>query len=374
MMVNRAYKVKLYPNKEQSVKLQAIIDASRFVFNYYLNERKNFYLENKKTLKYTTMAKDLTQNRKEFLELYGIQAEPLQQSLRRLDTAYNSFFRKTSRFPKFKSRFDIKQSFQKHQDWRMRDNKIQIQGDLIVKFRGFINEKAELGTLVIMKENNKWYASITAKIEVITPNKFTKPIGIDVGLKDLAILSTGKKYKNIQPQKTLQVKLSKAQKELARKQKGSKRREQAKLVVNRIYEKIRNQRKNYLHKVSREIVNNNPSLIAVEDLNIKGMMANRKVARAFGDASVGELLRQLEYKQIWNGGEFIKIDRFFPSSKTCSNCKFILEKLTLAEREWECPKCHIMHDRDINASRVILAQSLAYSERGGSGMVSARKE
>lgn len=373
--MHRAYKVRLYPNKTQELLLQKTLDASRYVYNHYLEKRKNHYLEGNGTLKYAVMARDLTQLRKTDSALVGVQAVPIQQALRRLDKSYNAFFRGTSRFPKFKSRFSHRESFQKFRDWRMVANKIQIQSDLVVKYRGFIDETAILGGLIVIKESTgKWYATVFADVSVEPTKTFTEPIGIDVGIETLAVTSDGKKYKNVRPQESLQNKLTHAQRTLARRKKGSNRRAKAKEAVARVYAKIRNKRENHIHHISREIVNGNPSHIAMEDLNVAGMGQDRKLARVIADASMRELTRQIEYKQKWNGGTFEKIGRFFPSSKTCHCCGFIVDSLPLSERKWTCPQCGVEHDRDINASKVILVQSLAYSERGEKGRVSARRE
>lgn len=357
--------MKLYPNKGQEAQLQAIIDGSRFVYNHFLEQRKNHYLEHKKTISYAVMARELTKLRYQVGFLKPLQTEPLQQSLRRLDKAYNSFFRKTAKFPKFKSRFDARQSFQKHQAWRVVGNRIQIQKDLQVKYRGQIDDTATLGTLVILKESGKWYATTTAKVEYEIPKKYGKPVGIDVGLETLATLSTGQKFANIQPQKTLQSKLTRAQRVLARKKKGSKRRQLAKVAVNKIYAKIRHKRENHIHQVSSSILKDSPSLVAVEDLNVAGMMKNRHLSRALGDASLRILLKQLKYKQEWRGGTYAEIGRFFPSSKTCHKCGCIADKMPLSVRKWKCQNCGTLHDRDINAAKVILAQASVQDARGG---------
>lgn len=373
--MHRAYKVRLYPNKTQELLMQKTLDASRHVYNHYLEKRKNHYLEGNGDLKYVAMARDLTHFRKTDSVLAGVQSEPVQQALRRLDKSYNAFFRGTSRFPKFKSRFAPHQSFQKHQCWQVLGNKIRIQSDLDVKFRGFIDTKATLGTLVVAKEStSKWYATITAEVPHKPTTTFTEPVGIDVGIETLAVTSEGKKYKNIRPQESLQHKLTQAQRTLSRRKRGSKRRAKAKEAVARVYAKIRNKRENHIHHISREIVNGNPTHIAMEDLNVAGMVQNRRLARVIADASMRELTRQIEYKQTWNGGTFEKIGRFFPSSKTCHGCGFIVDSLPLSERKWTCPQCGVEHDRDINAAKVILAQSLAYSERGEKGRVSVRRE
>ncbi len=356
MEIRRAYKVRLYPNKVQEQKLLQTLGASRFVYNYFLAARKSYYVEYGKNLSYMQMSRDLTQMRRS-MWLGDLQGEPMSQSLRRMDRAYSTFFRTKKGFPKFKSKKASKQSFQKHVEWRVRENRIQIQQDLLVKFRGTIDPEAKLGTLVVSYQAGKWYASMTARVVVKPAKRHTKPIGLDVGLTTLVTTSKGVKYENIQPQKSNQRALTLAQRKLARRQKGSNRRAKARLELARVHEKIANIRKNHLHQVSSAITAKNHGLIAVEDLNVRGMVRNRSLARAISDAGWSELIRQIEYKQLWKGGELVKIDRYFPSSKTCSACGFLSETMPLSVRSWKCP-CGAVHDRDINAAKNILAQGM----------------
>lgn len=364
MKTQRAYKIQLYPNKFQEKQLMGITNACRFTYNYFLANRIGYYKEFGKTLSYMHMSRDLTQLRNSLGWLSEVQHEPVAQSLRRLDRTYKTFFKNKKGFPKFKSKNDSRKSFQKHSDWRLRGNKLQIQGDLVVKYRGTIDPAAELGTLTVICETGKWYATMTALLEVKLPTKHTKPIGIDLGLETLATLSTGEKCANIHPQKTNQTRLTRASRVLARRQKGSNRHAKAKLVLARVHKDIANIRLNHLHQISNAITAKNHSLIAVEDLNVKGMVRNRNLARTISDAGWSELIRQIEYKQLWKGGEVVKIDRFFPSSKLCNVCDFIAETMPLSVRKWKCGGCNTEHDRDINAAKNILKEVLACRMRG----------
>ncbi len=361
MKIQRAYKVRLYPNLAQEMELWRIINASRFVYNYFLASRKGYYEETGKTLTLNQMSSDLTVLRKSVGFLDGIQLEPLSQGLRRLDRSYQTFFRQKKGYPKFKTKKSSHQSFQKHTAWKIIDKKVQIQTGLVVKFRGLVDTQAQLGTLTVLYSCGKWYASMTAQVEMKLPIRHSKPIGIDLGLTSLASISTGIKFENIQPQKTLQNKLARAQRVLARRVKGSNRREKAKVEVARVYEKTGAIRRNHLHQVSSAITAKNHSLIAVEDLNVRGMFRNRKLSRAISDAGWSELLRQIEYKQLWEGGEIVKVGRYFPSSKLCSACGFLAETMPLSVRNWKCA-CGVEHDRDVNAAKNILTE--AYSVRG----------
>ena len=364
MIVKRAYKVRLYPNKKQEAEMLKILAGCRFVWNYFLEKRQNNYLEHKETLPYRGMSRELTQLRKIAPELVGLKVRPLQQALRRLDVAYNRFFRKLSRFPRFKGEWDISSSFQTTTDWRIKDNKIQIQQGLTTKTRGGLpKDVKKIGTLVVKYTAGKWYASIMVEEDIEIAKRHTKPIGIDVGLTNLAVDSTGKKYHTLKPSYDLHNRMRLLQRKMARQEMGSNRREETRKQIARLYHKIENIRTNHLHQTTHKILEKNPSLIAIESLNVIGMIKNHKLARSLADVSLGEMHRQLKYKQIWSGGNVVEIDRFYPSTKTCSKCGYINEEMKLGVRTWECPRCGVTHDRDVNAARNILSQGMTSAEK-----------
>lgn len=355
MLVRKTYKVSLYPNKIQEEELLKILAGCRFVWNHFLELRKNHYLEQKKTLPYLEMSRQLTQLRKTAPELAGLQILPLQQELRRLDKAYNSFFRKQNRFPKYKDEYRNKQSFQKTKDWKVIDRKIRVQPNLIVKFRGLFpaeNEKTRM--LFVSYVAGRWYASLLVEAEQKFPKKNSAPIGIDVGLTSLATVSNGKKYQI--KKHDLQKNLTILQRRLARQTIGSKRIEQTRLAIARLHGRIANVRLDNIHKTTDEILKKNPSLVAVETLGVSNMLKNHRLARSIAHASWGEFLRQIRYKTEWRGGKVVQIDRFFPSSRTCHKCFYVADSLPLSIREWDCPQCGTHLDRDINAAKVILQQ------------------
>jgi putative transposase len=359
IQVQKAYKFRIYPNKTQQHDLWRIIGACRWIYNHFLDESKAYYLEHQKTIPYKEMSASMTKLRKEVDWLTEVQHQPLQQSIRGLDTAYSKFFRKEARFPRFKSRKDSRQSFRKVIRWNMKDKSLSIQSDIRVRTQGKLPPTdSHLGTLCISAtKTGKWYASITALEYVDLPVIASAPIGIDLGLTHTAITSDGQKFDNLTLAKRQTKRLKYLQQSLSRKQKGSHRREKAKLELTRLHEKIANRRMNHLHQISSAITSKNHALIAVEDLAVVNMLKNHRLARSISDVSWGELVRQLGYKQQWRGGQFVKIHRFFPSSKTCSECHFVLDKLPLSVREWECPRCYTRHDRDINAAKMILKQA-----------------
>lgn len=357
MEVIKVYKVRLYPNKTQEQELLKMLAGCRFVWNHFLALRRDYYLENKKTLPYAEMSRQLTKLRKSAPELKDIQLHPLGQTLRRLDVAYNRFFRKQSRFPSFKKEYSSKQSFQKSKDWRIVDGKIKLQNDFLLNCRGHLPSKTvkKIGTIVVSYvAQSKWYASITVKEDIKTPKRHSKPIGIDLGIKSLATISDGKKYEV--KKHGLDTQLAVLHRKLSRQKIGSNRRNETRKQLARLYHRIDNIKRDSLHKTSDMILKKNPSLVAIEDLAVSNMMKNHRLARSIANASWGELVRQIEYKAVWRGGEIVRIDRFFPSSKTCSKCFYIADSLPLSIREWSCPQCGTKHDRDINAAKVILQQ------------------
>jgi putative transposase len=359
-LVHKSYKFRITPDKEQIELLSKHFGACRFVFNRYLNSRKETYLEEKKSLNYYDNANDLTKLKKEedFVWLKEINSQSLQSSLRNLDTAYNKFFRKQTKFPRFKSKYD-KQSFTVPQFITIEDEKLWIpkfKKGIEINLHREIEGKILFATISKSTTGN-YYVSITCEVEYKPFEKTSSKVGIDTGIKDLAILSDGKVYENIKTLKANLKKLKYEQRQLSKKVKGSNSRLKQKSKLARVHEKVTNIRKDYLHKVSTEIIKNH-DVICIEDLGVKNMMKNHKLAQAFSDVSLGAFYTMLEYKANWNNKTIVKIDRFFPSSKTCNVCNYINQDLTLKDREWTCLSCNSVHDRDFNASINIKKQGL----------------
>ena len=356
----KSFKFRIYPNKEQEILLSKHFGACRFVFNRYLNSRKETYLEEKKSLNYYDNANDLTKLKKEEETkwLKEVNSQTLQFALRSLDTAFLNFFRGNAQFPKFKSR-KHKNTFTIPQFGKLEDGKI-----IIPKFRDGIKVKlhrevkGEIGKMSITKTpTGKYYVSIFTEQEADELPKTNRQVGIDLGLKDFVITSDNKKFKNNRYTKKYAKQLKKAQQHLSRKQKGSNGFEKQKLKVAKIHEKITSCRLDALHKVSHQLVNEN-DLIVCEDLNVKGMIKNHKLSKHIADVSWGNFVTLLQYKCDWYGKELVKVNRFYPSSKTCCECGWINQELKLSDREWTCNSCGVIHDRDVNASRNILKEGL----------------
>lgn len=361
-LIYKSYKFRIYPNNSQKELLNKHFGACRFVYNYYLNKRKESYLIDNKSLNYYNNANDLTllKKQEEYVWLKEINSQSLQTSLRNLDTAYNKFFRKETKFPRFKSKKDNHNSFIIPQNITLKNNKLYIfkfkEGIKINIHEDITDNKILFGT-ISKTPTNKYYISITCEIEYEPYIKTNSSIGIDTGIKDLVILSNSVKYENIKTLKTNIKKIKYNNKQLSKKIKNSKSRKKQQLKLAKIHEKVGNIRKDYLHKVSTDIIKNH-DIICIEDLAIKNLMKNHKLAQAFSDVSLGTFYEMLNYKANWNDKTIIKIDRFFPSSKTCSKCNYINQDLTLNDRSWICPNCNTVHDRDINAANNILKQGL----------------
>lgn len=359
MIINKTYKFRIYPTAEQEVLLAKHFGSTRWVYNYFLNERKEQYQKSKKSDNYYVQAKTLTEIKKneETQWLKDVNSQTLQFALRSLDTAFLNFFRGNAQFPKFKSR-KHKNTFTIPQFGAIEDGKINIpkfKDGIKVKLHREV--KGEVGKMSITKTpTGKYYVSIFTEQIIEELPKTNKQVGIDLGLKDFVITSDNKKFKNNRYTKKYARELKKAQQHLSRKQKGSNGFEKQKLKVAKIHEKIASCRLDTLHKVSKELVESY-DLISVEDLNVKGMIKNHKLSKHIADASWGNFVTLLQYKCDWYGKELVKVNRFYPSSKTCNVCGWIKQDLKLSDREWTCKNGHVL-DRDLNAAKNILKEGL----------------
>jgi putative transposase len=357
----KSYKYRIYPSDEQKEQMTKIFGCVRFVYNLGLETKIQAYTAARVNIDCFTLNKQITDLKKDIPWLSDAPAQSLQASVANLDNAYTNFFRGLG-FPKFKNRYS-KQSFSVPQGVSIDYIKGKVFIPKIKNMDIIIDRKFEgaIKTVTVSKTiTNKYFVSILVDNQVELPIKASikeeTALGIDFGIKDLAILSDGTKVTNPKYLKQAQSRLRVEQRKLARKCKP-KAKEQSKgylkqkLVVAKLHEKIRNQRLDYLHKLTTSITKKYETII-IEDLNVSGMIKNRKLAKAIADVSWYELKRQLVYKSEWCGRNLLLIGRFDPSSKTCSSCGKINKELTLKDREWSCG-CGVKHDRDHNAAKNI---------------------
>lgn len=362
--INKSYKVRIYPNKSQIELLDKHFGCVRFIYNHFLNIKNNEYKETGKNLSYYDLCNKLTtiKNSDDYDWLNDVNSQSLQWSIRFLDISFNNFFNKKSKFPKFKKKSN-EQSFKVpvNSTFKLSDKKI-----IIPKFKEGIKYKGNIDLNNLLKFNSititktptgKYYASLQGEFNYDPKEKNDNKIGLDLGIKDFLITDNGIKVDNPKYLKKSLKKLKYNQKQLSKKTKGSKNRNKQRIIVAKIYEKVVNKRNDFLHKLSSKIVNEN-QIICLEDLAVKNMVRNHKLAQSISDVSWSKFVNMLKYKSEWNERELVQINRFYPSSKSCSKCNYINEGLTLKDREWTCPSCNTHHDRDINAAKNILKQGI----------------
>ena len=355
----------MQPTQEQKVLLDKHFGCVRFVFNHFLNERKEQYQTDKKSDNYYKQAATLTELKKKEKTswLKEVNSQSLQFALRCLDTAYVNFFRGNAKFPRFKSK-KKKNSFTVSQFAKLKNGRFYApkfkEG---IKVNVHREVKGKIGKCTLTKTpTGKYFVSILSEEQYQPKEKTGAVCGMDLGLKDFAITSDGIKFKNNKYTKQYEKELAKAQKHLSRKQKGSNSCERQRRKTARLYEKITNSRMDNLHKVSHKLVSDY-DIIALEDLNVKGMIKNHKLAKHISDASWGTFVRMLEYKADWNNKQIVKINRFYPSSRTCCKCGWINQDLNISIREWTCKNGHVL-DRDLNAAKNILKEGLKIISSG----------
>ena len=370
----KSIKIQIYPNTVQKEFIAKQLGCCRLIYNKLLDYKKTQYEQNKQSVSLSQLGKYLTNLKKqdEYLFLNDVYSVCLQQSMQDLIKAYDNFFKLHKGYPKFKSKKDIKQSCRfsnvmfKYKCDKINGNRITLIKQLSnILFKCSRKDEIYLNHLqkyiqsitLIKSSSEKYYLSICIDYNIIQKEKLDTIIGLDLGIKDFIVDSNGNRYENKHFYKNQENKLKKLNKQLSKKQKGSNNRNKVRIKLAKVHEKIKNQRQNYLHQITSKLVNEN-QIICIEDLNVKGMLQNHKLVKSIQELSFYEFRRQLEYKCRWYGRQLIIIDRFYPSSKTCHNCGHIYKGLKLNEREWICPHCGKLIDRDYNASLNILDEGL----------------
>jgi putative transposase len=367
--MEKAYRYRFYPNAEQEELLRRTMGCVRLVYNRALAARTEAWYEKQERVDYVLTSSMLTgwKQEEELDFLNDVSCVPLQQGLRHLQKAFGNFWAGRTKYPNFKKKHHGGSAEFTKSAFRWKDGQMflaKCSEPLPIVWSRELPSGCEPSTVTVkLSASGQWHVSLLVNTDIEKLPKIDKAIGLDVGITSLIATSNGDKISNPKYFKQLRKKLKKAQKVLSRKQKGSKNRQKARLKVAKVHGQISDSRKDFLHKLTTQLVRENQTIV-VEDLAIKNMVKNHKLALSISDASWGELLRQLAYKCEWYGRELIKIDRWFPSSKRCGSCGHVVDKLPLNIREWECPKCGANHDRDINASKNILAAGLAVSVCG----------
>jgi putative transposase len=374
-MLHKAVKVRLYPTIEQQTILSQHFGCARWWWNYALYKSIETYKETGKSLGQSALNAFLPKLKKaqETIWLSECYSQVLQATTLNLTTAYKNFFAGRARFPRYKSKHG-KQSIQYPQNVKVLDGFVQFPGQVgKVKAKLHRNIEGTIKTVTVSLEpSGKYLASILTESEGENPTASTvgKVIGIDLGLTHFAVTSDGNKvskYNNPRHLAKHEKNLKRKQQKLAKKQKGSNSRNKARKTVAKVYERVSNSRQDFLHKLSRKLVNEN-QVVVVENLHVKGMVRNHNLAQAISDVGWGTFTNFLAYKLEKKGGKLVEIDRWFPSSKLCSNCYYQSDKLPLDVREWTCPNCGIRHDRDGNAAINIRAEGIRMLQTDGTAV------
>ena len=367
----KAFKYRFYPTPVQETLLRRTMGCARLVYNRALAARTEGWYERQERIDYIKTSALLTQWKKQddLQFLNEVSCVPLQQGLRHLQKAFANFWAGTAKYPNFKKKHKGSSAEFTKSAFKLKDGQVWLAKcteALPIRWSRQLPKGCEPSTITVkLDASGRFHVSVLVDTVIEPLPKTDKSIGLDVGITSLIATSNGDKIANPRHFKRLRTKLKQVQKSLSRKEKGSNNRHKQRQKVAKVHAQITDSRKDFLHKLTTQLVNENQTIV-VEDLAIKNMVSNHKLAQSISDASWGELIRQLAYKCEWYGRELIKIDRWFPSSKRCGNCGHIVDKMPLNVREWDCPKCGINHDRDINASKNILAAGLAVSVCGSS--------
>lgn len=366
-MAKRAYRYRFYPDVAQVAILSRTFGCARYVWNWALRLRMDTWMKERRKINYKELSATSTRlkHQTETAFLNEVSSVVLQQSLRHLERAYQNFFAHHARYPRFKSKRSRQSATYTGSAFSWRNGQLtlaKLPGVLNIRWsRLFVGTPT---TVTVSRDAaNRYFVSFLVDESIETLFVSQQNIGIDLGLLDVVVTSSGSKFGNCHFFQKDEERLAKAQRRHSKKKKGSKNRQKARIKVARIYARISDRRTDFLHKLSTRLIRENQTICA-ESLAVKNMVQNHRLAKAISDVGWSDFTDQLEYKARWYGRTFVRVDRFYPSSKRCSNCGHTVDLLPLYVRSWGCPECQVVHDRDVNAAKNILAAGLAVSACG----------
>jgi putative transposase len=371
MSYKRAYRYRCYPTPEQATVLAQTFGSVRYVYNWALRLRTDAYYQRQERISYADTSAALTALKREpeTAWLNEVSSVPTQQTLRHLDRAFRRFFEGRAKYPTFHKKHGFQAAEYSISAFRWDAGAktltlAKMDGPLDIHWSRPLPDGAKPSTVTVSRDTaGRYFVSILVEAEIAPLPPLTQQVGLDLGLHDTVVLDTGEKVGNPKFFHQDEQRLAKAQRRLAKKQRGSKNREKARRKVARVHARIADRRLDFLHKLSTRLIRENQT-ICVESLQVKAMVQHPTLAKAIQDVGWGEFVRQLEYKAAWYGRTLVAIDKWYPSSKRCCDCGHVLESLSLEVRRWTCPECGRVHDRDVNAAKNILAAGLAVSACG----------
>lgn len=374
----KSFTIKLYPNKQQELLFYKHINCQRYIYNWALNLNNELYKKDKKKYSSFDLCKMLTQYKKQEIWLNEVSCTTLREAIRNLDKAYTNFYYKRANLPRFKSKKKSKLSFYTRYD-RIKfyeNNKVHLEKMGKVRYKSSYNidftKETSFKNPHVSYNGRCWILTFSLDVENKIKSLTNGVIGIDLGIKYLAICSDGVVYKNINKEitiKKLEKRLKRLQKQVSKKYEMNKKGgryfktnniKKLEKDIKRIHRRLKNIRLNYLHQTTADIVKTKPYRVVMEDLNITSMMKNKSIAKQVSKLGLYEFIRQMKYKCEWNGIEFIQVNRYYPSSKKCSNCENIKKDLKLSDRRYKCDKCGLDIDRDFNASLNLMNYGLSH--------------
>ena len=367
MKQKRAYQFRFYPTSEQEHILAQTFGCARYVYNWALRLRTDAYYKDHQRIGYHETSARLTLLKKQTSWLNEVSSVPLQQALSHLDRAFRNFFEGRAGYPTFKAKHGEQSASYVASAFKWNGKSLtlaKMDAPLDIHWSRPLPDRCKPTRVAVCKDTaNRYFVSILVEEDIKALPVVNEQVGLDLGLKSMVITSDGHTHGNPKFFQRDEKKLARAQRHLAKKKKGSKNRAKARVKVARIHAKIADRRRDYQHKLSTQIIREN-QMVCIESLAVKNMVKNHCLAKAISDVGWSEFIRQLEYKAAWYGRTLVKIDKWYPSSKRCFDCGHVLDSLPLDVRQWTCPECGVVHDRDINAAKNVLAAGLAVSACG----------